>query len=386
VTTDWEQARTVAVEAGRAAEPLPVVELPLAAALGRTLAAALTARSDLPPWPTSAMDGWAVRGEGPWRVVGTVLAGSRPQPLVAGTAVRIATGAGLPPGADAVLRREDGTEDGPEDTARLRGPRPAAGTDVRPAAGECRTGDEVAATGTPVTPALLGLAAAAGYDRLPVVVPPRVQVLVLGDELLDDGVARDGQVRDALGPMLPGWLTALGAEACHPQRVPDTAEALAAALAGTDADLVVTTGSTARGPVDHLHAVLARAGARLLVDGVAVRPGHPMLLARLSDGRPLVGLPGNPLAAVSGLLTLAEPVLRGLLRRPEPDPVRMTLREPVTGHPHDTRLVPVRGGVPLHHVGPAMLRGLVAADAMAVIPPTGGQTGSDVRLLRLPGA
>ncbi|HEY5186714.1 MAG TPA: molybdopterin-binding protein, partial [Actinomycetes bacterium] len=345
-------------------------------------AAALTARSDLPPWPTSAMDGWAVRGQGPWRVVGTVLAGSRPQPLGAGTAVRIATGAGLPPGADAVLRREDGTEDA--DT--LTGPRPPAETDVRPAAGECRVGDEVAAAGTTVTPALLGLAAAAGYDRLPVVVPPRVQALVLGDELLDDGVARHGQVRDALGPMLPGWLAALGAEACTPQRVPDTAEALAAALAAADADVVVTTGSTARGPVDHLHAVLAQVGARVLVDGVAVRPGHPMLLARLPDGRPLVGLPGNPLAAVSGLLTLAEPVLCGLLRRLEPEPVLTTLRETVTGHPHDTRLVPVRGGVPLHHVGPAMLRGLVTADAMAVIPPHGGLAGSDVRLLRLPGA
>jgi molybdopterin molybdotransferase len=186
--------------------------------------------------------------------------------------------------------------------------------------------------------------------------------------------------------MLPGWLAALGAEACTPQRVPDTAEALAAALAAAEADVVVTTGSTARGPVDHLHAVLAQAGARLLVDGVAVRPGHPMLLALLPDGRPLVGLPGNPLAAVSGLLTLAEPVLRALLRRAEPEPVLTTLRETVTGHPHDTRLVPVRDGVPLHHVGPAMLRGLVAADAMAVIPPHGGRAGSDVRLLRLPGA
>lgn len=124
--------------------------------------------------------------------------------------------------------------------------------------------------------------------------------------------------------------------------------------------------------MDHVHPVLRRLEAELLVDGVTVRPGHPMLLARLADGRHLVGLPGNPLAAVSGLLTLAEPLLGALATRPAPEPYTLPLRDAVHGHPYDTRLIPVvlRGdaAVPLHYNGPAMLRGIAAADALAVVP------------------
>ncbi len=134
---------------------------------------------------------------------------------------------------------------------------------------------------------------------------------------------------------------------------------------GSAAELVITT--TASGPVDHVHPVLRRAGAELLVDGVRVRPGHPMLLARLAEGRHLVGLPGNPLAAVSGLLTLAEPLLREATGHRPPPPAHVPVRDAVQGHPRDTRLVPVvhRSGqaVPLHYNGPAMLR--------ASPPPTG---------------
>jgi molybdopterin molybdotransferase len=147
---------------------------------------------------------------------------------------------------------------------------------------------------------------------------------------------------------------------------------------------VVTTGSTAVGPRDHLHAALGRLGAELLVDGVDVRPGHPMLMARLADGRPLVGLPGNPLAAVSGLLTLVAPAVRALAGLPPQDVRQVRLDAAVKGHPRDVRLVPVRGGTPVHHVGPAMLRGLAAADALAVIPPGGAVAGDRVQVLPLP--
>lgn len=174
---------------------------------------------------------------------------------------------------------------------------------------------------------------------------------------------------------------------------PAGAEALLEAVTGSGADVVITTGGTASGPVDHVHPVLAKAGAELLVDGVAVRPGHPMLLARIggrADGKHLVGLPGNPLAAVSGLLTLAEPLLRALAgRRPRP---RYTapVQGDVPGHPHDTRLVPVvltdEHAVPLRYHGPAMLRGVAAADALAVVPPRGARSGQDLEILDLPWA
>jgi molybdopterin molybdotransferase len=257
---------------------------------------------------------------------------------------------------------------------------------VRPRGQECRRGDALVAAGRVVTPAVLGLAAAAGYDRLAVVPRPRVELLVLGDELLESGLPGDGRVRDALGPMLPGWLRALGADVTAVRRLVDDAAALRDALTATAADVVLTTGGTAGGPVDHVHPVLAELGARLLVDGVAVRPGHPMLLARLPGGAHLVGLPGNPLAAVSGVLTLAAPLIGAVAGRPTPVPYRAPLTEAVTGHPAATRLVPVAyddesRAVPLPFSGPAMLRGLAIADGLAVVPPGGLPRGAEATVL-----
>jgi voltage-gated potassium channel len=162
--------------------------------------------------------------------------------------------------------------------------------------------------------------------------------------------------------MLPSWLRALGAEVTAVRRLRDDEKALHKAITGSTADLIVTTGGTASGPVDHVHPTLRRIGAELLVDGVKVRPGHPMLLARIKDDQHLVGLPGNPLAAISGLLTLAEPLLRTLSEHPAPEPYALPLQDAVHGHPYDTRLIPavLRGdsAVPLHYNGPAMLRGI----------------------------
>lgn len=384
----WRAARAAGGPAGDA------VGVALDAALGAVLADDLTALTDLPAFDTSAMDGWAVAGRGPWTAVdGGLLAGhGAAAALGAGQAVPIATGARLPEGAAAVLRSEHG-----ELRRGTLHPTPAAaadGADVRPRGQECRAGDRLLAAGTPVTPPVLGLAAAAGYDELRVVPAPRVEVLVLGDELLHEGLPHDGRVRDALGPMTGPWLTALGAVVTAARRLPDDADALLAAVGSSQADLVVTTGGTAHGPADHVHPVLRRLGARLLVDGVGVRPGHPMLLAELPrhDGpgtaTHLVGLPGNPLAAVSGLLTLVGPFLRARAARPEPPPVEAPLTAGAPGHPRDTRLVPVArtegAAEPLCYAGPAMLRGVAAADALAVLPPGGVPPGTPVRLLDLP--
>ncbi|MCQ4083207.1 molybdopterin molybdotransferase MoeA [Streptomyces sp. RB6PN25] len=389
--TPWPEARRIARDAAR---PLSPVTRPLAETTGTVLAEPLAALSDLPSFDTSAMDGWAVSGPGPWLLSGELLAGQRPgaAPLPDGHAIRIATGAALPPGATAVLRSEDGRteERGPAGWLHVADgcPKPEPGQDVRPRGQECRSGDHLLASGTPVTPALIGLAAAAGYDELTVTPRPRVDVLVLGDELLDDGPPRDGRVRDALGPLLTPWLRALGAGPdTTVRRLHDDPDLLHQAVGSSTADLIITTGGTAAGPVDFVHLVVHRLGARLLVDGVAVRPGHPMLLALLPAGRPLVGLPGNPLAAVTGVLTLAAPLLRALGGRPDPVPYAVPLAEPVAGHPVDTRLIPVAfddasgAARPLRFRGPAMLRGLAAADAMAVIPPGGAEAGAAVDIL-----
>ncbi|MFI6648513.1 molybdopterin molybdotransferase MoeA [Streptomyces sp. NPDC050529] len=413
--TPWGEARAIAARAGRAVAPR-TVRLPLDQALGQVLAEPLAALTDLPSFDTSAMDGWAVAGPGPWTIRDNegILAGHATlTPLPDGDAIRIATGARIPADVTAVIRSEHAHAD--EAKGLLHAQRQVnPGQDIRPRGQECRSGDQLLPAGTLVTPAVLGLAAAAGYDELPARPRPRVEILVLGDELLTAGLPHDGLIRDALGPMIGPWLRALGAEVSAPRRLGDDAEALQQALTGSEADLIVTTGGTAAGPVDHVHPVLARIGAELLVDGVAVRPGHPMLLARLGAGGPyLVGLPGNPLAAVSGLLTLAEPLLSGLAGRTPEDPYRVAIRDDVHGHPHDTRLVPVvhrtsgapgpasgsstrrdstgTGGdtdhvVPLHYNGPAMLRGVAAADGLAVVEPGGVRSGTEVEILDLPWA
>jgi molybdopterin molybdotransferase len=391
----WPEARRIARRAG---QRLPARVVPLGdQALGAALARGLVALTDLPSFDSSAMDGWAVAGPGPWRLKGQVLAGQRAgDALLDGHAAGIATGAVLPAGATAILRSEHGrTErrtDGEWLHVRAPHPAPAPGQDVRWRGGECRGGDELLPAGSVVTPIVLGLAAAAGYDELTVTTRPRVEVLVLGDELLERGLPQGGRVRDALGPMLPSWLRGLGAEVTSVRRLVDDEDALHRAVASSTADLLVTTGGTAGGPVDHVHPVLSAVGARLLVDGVAVRPGHPMLLAALPSAGPdartrhLIGLPGNPLAAVSGVLTLAAPLLRALAGHPPPAPYAAPLTQDVSGHPEDTRLVPVvfddeSAARPLHFAGPAMLRGLAAADGMAVIPPGGAAAGEETSVL-----
>lgn len=401
----WHTARRIAEQAvSGPAVPMTAV---LGDALGRTLATPLTALTDLPSFDTSAMDGWAVSGPGPWRLdqpaddseVGPhlgILAGHAPtETLPDGHAIPIATGARIPSGATAVLRSEHGEVRALGDGGRrLYAPQPAPpGQDIRPRGQECRRGDHLLPAGALVTPAVLGLAAAAGYDELTVHPRPRAEVFVLGDELLDHGLPEAGRIRDALGPMLGPWLHALGVEAAVPRHLADDADTLYAAISDSTADVVITTGGTASGPVDHVHPTLRRLGAEVLVDGVAVRPGHPMLLARLAPRRHLVGLPGNPLAAVSGLCTLAEPLLRALAARGPATPYRAPLAAAVHGHPHDTRLVPVSYrddaphglmAAPLRFHGPAMLRGIAAADALAVIPPGGAKPGTEVELLELP--
>ena len=381
--TSWAQARWLA---SAAVEPLPPMTLGLATAGGLVLADDARAATDLPAADTAAMDGWAITGPPPWQVLGEVLAGRRwPGLLRPGQAVSIATGAELPKGADAVLRREHAELDGDDATLAVAAGRPAPvpGVDVRRAGQECRAGDVVLPAGARLRPAALGLLSAAGLDEVSV---RRVSadVLVLGDELLTRGPARDGRLRDALGPLVSAWLPAWGSAMASRSQVPDTAAALRLALSACRGDVIVTTGSTARGPVDHLHQVLAESGARLVVDGVDVRPGHPMLLAVLPDGRALVGLPGNPLAAVSALLTLLQPVLSSLVGMPLPVLRRGVLAVDLGAGDQATRLVPVRQGQPVMFAGPGMLRGLTLADAIAVVPPGGVAAGRDVELLDLP--
>ena len=381
VDPSWHAARVAAHAAGTR---LPDEQVPLATALQRVAGATIRALTPLPPHPASAMDGWAVAGPGPWHIAGRLLAGqSLPTPLADGWAVEVATGTALPDGATAVLRREDGEVDA---DGVLHGS-VRTGQDIRPAGEECQAGDALVDVGSVLTPIRLGLVAAAGHDEVTVVRRPRARVLVLGDELLTDGLARDGGVRDSLGVQVPAWLRAWGCDVIGMSNVADTADALATALAAcADADLVVTTGGTAAGPVDLLHATLASQDVRLVIDGVDCRPGHPMLLGT-RNGSWLVGLPGNPHAAIAALMTLVLPLLRALHGLPLPSLARVPLATHVGSRGTGTRLIACRleAGVaePCEHIGSGMLRGLADADGLAVV--TGqAEAGDVVEWLPLP--
>lgn len=355
---------------------------------GRVLAKAVVAPYALPRDATSAMDGWAVatKPDGSWEVIGQVLAGGVPEvELGSGQAVVIATGAVIPNGAVAVVRSEDGTVTG----GLLRADIPESGQHVRPAGEECAPGELLIPAGTDLSPVQVGLCAALGFDELPVYARPATHALVFGDEVRRKGTPGIGEVRDAIGPQLPSWVTSFGGTMTGVEYVPDTLEdhidAIKQALTG--ARVVITTGGTAAGPRDHLHRAIEALGGRLVVDSVAVRPGHPMLLAHFRD-RYLLGLPGNPQSALVALLTLGDPLYRGLTGRDmvEPTPARsgVALAAPAT----EDRLVAgnlLEGTFrPAAQLGSAMLRGLAESTGFAVLPPGGVATGEAVGWLPLP--
>jgi molybdopterin molybdotransferase len=336
---------------------------------GCVLATPLISPVAVPPVDRAAMDGYAVRGDGPWRIVGQVKVGATdPGELADGQAVGIVTGAAVPVGATSVVRSEDAVvvDD------RLEGPA-VDGRHVRRAGEECRVGEQLLPAGVVVGPAMLGLVATVGLNRLTVIPQPTVAALVTGDELVHRGRSGPGRVRDAIGPMLPGLIGRAGARATSMRHLPDSRDELIQALQDTEAELILVSGSSAAGPADHLRPALDRLGAELIVDGVACRPGHPQALGRLADGRLVLGLPGNPFAALAAFLTLGLAAITRMRGLPLPRLIPAAVPGGVPCHPTSTRLVPVRvtpqGAVPVGHGGAAMLRGPALADALAVIAP-----------------
>ncbi|WP_285760600.1 molybdopterin molybdotransferase MoeA [Nocardiopsis ansamitocini] len=385
----WAAARRAARELGARSGPVPAVREPLAAALDAALADDLIARIPLPPFDASAMDGYAVCGPGPWALRGQILAG-RPSDidLRPGEAAEIATGARVPTGTTAVLPYERSEVR----DASLHGAI-ESGRHVRWRGEELAEGSVVLPAGQTVTPAVLGLAASLAHDDL-AVRRPRVAAFVSGDELVDDGVPAVGAVRDAIGPMLEGLVRWGGGTLASRERIGDGFAAMVSALGGAaGASVVVVCGASSAGPADHLRGALAELGASVVVDGVRCRPGHPQLLGHLgppsAPGTLVVGLPGNPNAALVAALTLLVPLLRALAGRPPADPglaAGCLVEGDVRPHERDTRLVAVRveqgRARPVGHDGPAVLRGAALADAFAVIPPD--WRGPDARLMWLP--
>jgi molybdopterin molybdotransferase len=391
----WPQARSVAAAAGK---PLPFVPARLDEAGGATLARPLTTAQDDPPADSAAFDGYAICGEGPW------LLEDVPDVLTPGVATALEVSQPVPRHTDAVL-----SLDASATTTRLDGRivvvardaltlvpdervRPDFGSGITRQASVTAEGHEMVPAGSLVTPSVLSLAAAGGHDEVDIVRTPVVGTLVLGKSLLDRGLPRHGRVRDALGDAVPAFVGALGARGNPAVRASDTEELLLREIDDAAVDVLITTGSTAPGPDNHLRRILRDLDARWLVDGVSVTPGAQMVLARLQDGRFLIGLPGEPRSAMAALLTLASPLIRALRGDPADGRPRSAVLmddTPPADYADDTALIPVRLEVssaavqarPIRAGGPALLLGWANADAIAVVPPGAGLRGDVVELL-----
>jgi molybdopterin molybdotransferase len=306
--------RDLSVEAARArmlgaAGPVRTETVALDAGRGRTLAEPITASRDQPPFDTSAMDGWAVRGSATGlTIVGESAAGrGYSRPLLPGQAVRIFTGAPVPPGADRVVIQEEATRDGD----RLRVPPDAgAGRFIRPRGGDFRAGQVLLPRGVRLDPWRLALVAASGRAELTVAGRPQVVVLSTGEEIAPAGsVAGPHQIFDSGGPAIRALIEAWGGTARRLASTGDDEAAIADAVQSAGGELIVTIGGASVGDHDLVKPALARLGLELMVETVNVRPGKPTWFGRLADGRRVLGLPGNPASA----LVCAELFLRPLL-------------------------------------------------------------------------
>jgi molybdopterin molybdotransferase len=289
--------------------------IPLGDAHGRILATDVTARLTQPPFAASAMDGYAVRFAdlpGPWRVVGEAAAGRGFAGMVPPrTAVRIFTGAPLPPGTDTVVVQEDVAVDGATATLIGDGP-PHVGAHVRAAGQDFAAGTSLLRAGERLTPPRLGLLAAAGHAIVTIVRRPRVCLIATGDELVQPGVTPGpDQIVSSNPAMLAALFTAAGAQVIDPGIIPDRREALAAALHAADADIIITIGGASVGDHDLVVPVLRDLGAEIDFWKIAMRPGKPMLAGRLGAAR-VIGLPGNPVSAYVCALLFAVPLIARL--------------------------------------------------------------------------
>lgn len=285
--------------------------LPLAQVQGRVLADDLISTLDLPPWPNSAMDGYAVRladWNGEALVVSQrIFAGLAPEPLVPGTCARIFTGAPVPAGADCVEMQENAEvlADGRVRFTETLHP----GQNIRPQGQETTVGEVVLSAGTRLGPIEQGLAASLGCAQLEVIRRVRVAVLSTGDELIEPGQPLGpGQIYNSNRVLLCSWLQRLGCEVVDAGILPDDLPTTRNRLAElADVDLILSTGGVSVGEADFLGIALREEG-ELALWKLAIKPGKPLTCGHFR-GVPVMGLPGNPASTLVTFALLARPYL-----------------------------------------------------------------------------
>ena len=323
-----------------ACNPLPPENVALEQSVGRVLAQDVHAEADLPPFDNSAMDGFALFGDGAtlargreFTVAGSHAAGDGIAAYSV-DACEIMTGASLPDGLDSVVPVEQVSVLQRDDQGRPLQIRlnadVAATANVRRRAQDVAVGDRVALAGTQVTPASHMLLAALGVATL--AVRPRVPVALFptGRELVDDPAQAllPGQIRNSNGPFLADRLSESGACVVHRETVGDDAQAFIAALERgleAGAKVVLSTGAVSMGRHDFVPDALRSLGATIVFHKVAIRPGKPLLFALLPGGQLYFGLPGNPVSSAVGMRFFVEPALRAMLGLPREQPLLLPL-------------------------------------------------------------
>jgi molybdopterin molybdotransferase len=366
-------------------------------ALDRVLARDVRAASDVPPFPCSAMDGFAVRPGPAGRslaVVGESRAGTPSRsPIADGQAMRISTGAAVPPGATAVIRQEDvSSHDGGIETQADV----AAGANIREAGEDMRVGTTVLHAGVRLRAAELAAAVAAGAGRLSVTTRPRVSILCTGDELRAPGERlRPGEIHNSNAPMLAALATHSGALTGPVRRLPDDREATETGLAAAlqRSDLVIVTGGVSVGPHDHVKPALARLGVAEHFWGVSLQPGKPTWFGTRGS-RLVFGLPGNPVSAVVTYSLFVHPAIARMLGAQAEPPLdsEAFLAVEVARNPAREQAVRVRLerrdgdtiAIPNGPQGSHMLSSLLGADALALIPPGAGNLAAGSRVSLTP--
>jgi molybdopterin molybdotransferase len=323
------QARLLAL-----VEPLTPERLDADAALGRYLAEPLLAKRTQPSAPLSAMDGYAVvEGDltGPWQIIGESAAGHPFRgSFGVGQAIRISTGAVLPPQAKCVILQEDVSRQEERLTLTGDGPNPPD-KHVRPRGLDFTEGQQVLPTGTLIGPAQLALALSAGHGQITVRRAPRILVMDSGDELSANPEACEShQIPASNGAMLAAMARTLPCDLRRIGPVPDSMAALADAFEqATDADVIVTSGGASVGDHDLIRPALEAWGARIDFWRVAIKPGKPLLIATRDKGgrrQIVLGLPGNPVSSHVTAYLFMLPLIRTLLGAAQPMPRTMTLR------------------------------------------------------------